>query len=308
MEQLIAAGLPYPLPRLNITPTYPYLGLTPDAYGQIITDTARVYRHPLEALAGFPSLRTFEKGFVFVSVQGKVNFQGQDFYEINHGEFVAAEAMEEFRPSTFQGMFFSAPLPGPVGWLIGNVQPSAVPGQPPDPNAAWAGQYQPFQVHGVQRVGDWNWYLIGPGQWVEQRNVALVQPFAPPGTDGNLIAVDTYEQSLGVYQNGQLLFATLVSSGSRYFPTRPGTFKVWARLNHGRMTGAYRRDRSDYYFLEDVPWILYYDGDRALHGAYWHNHFGVRGSHGCVNLSPRDARWLYEYASVGATVMVFSSQ
>jgi hypothetical protein len=306
--RLVAAGLPYPLPPLNIEPTYPYLGLTPDAYGRIITDTALVYRHPLEALAGLPPLRTFEKGFVFVSLKGKVTVQGADFYQINPGEFVPAADIDEVQPSGFAGQHFAAPPGTAVGWTITNVQPSAAPGQSPDPAAPFAGRYQPFQVLGVQRVGEWNWYLIGPGQWVEQRTVALVQPAPPPGSDGNVIAVDTYEQTMGVYQNGQLIFATLVSSGSRYFPTRPGTFKVWAKLTHGKMSGAYRPDRSDYYFLEDVPWILYYDGDRALHGAYWHDHFGAKGSHGCVNLSPRDARWLYDYASVGATVVIFNSQ
>jgi L,D-transpeptidase-like protein len=307
-ERLVAAGLPYPLPALTIEPVYPYLGLTPDAYGRIITDTAPVYRHPLEALAGLPPARIFEKGFVFVSLTGKTTVQGATFYEINPGEFVPAEDIEEFQPSGFAGMHFAAPPGTAVGWTITNVQPSAVPGQPPDPNAPFAGRYQYFQVLGAQRVGEWNWYLIGPDQWVEQRNVALVQPAPPPGADGTAIAVDTYEQAMGVYQNGQLIFATLVSSGSRYFPTRPGTFHVWAKLKYGRMTGAYRPDRSDYYFLEDVPWILYYDGDRALHGAYWHDHFGTKGSHGCVNLSPRDARWLYDYASVGTTVVIFSSQ
>jgi lipoprotein-anchoring transpeptidase ErfK/SrfK len=119
--------------------------------------------------------------------------------------------------------------------------------------------------------------------------------------------VDTYEQALGVYQDGRLIFATLVSSGSRYFPTRTGTFQVWAKLDTGQMSGAYFNDRRDYYFLEDVPWILYYDGDRALHGAYWHDNFGMRSSHGCVNLSPRDARWLFDFASVGSTVIIYSS-
>ncbi|MBI4769329.1 MAG: L,D-transpeptidase [Chloroflexi bacterium] len=294
---MVSAGLPYPFPKL----------VTPDAYGRVITDAAAVSRHPLEALAGLPPLRTWEKGFVFVSVKGKVTVQGATFYEINGGEFMRAEDLEEVRPSTFEGLHFATPPGAAVGWIITGVQPSAAPGQPPDPAAPYAGRYQPLQVYGVQRVGEWDWYLIGPGQWVEQRNLALVQPAPPAGTDGNVIAVDTYEQTMGVYQNGQLIFAALVSSGSRYFPTRPGTFKVWARLTHGKMSGAYFPDRRDYYFLEDVPWILYYDGDRALHGAYWHDKFGIRSSHGCVNLSPKDARWLYGFASAGSTVVIFSS-
>jgi lipoprotein-anchoring transpeptidase ErfK/SrfK len=304
----VQAGLSYPLPQLDIQPLYPYLGLTPDAYGRVITGTAPVYGSPFEALAGLPPKRNLEKGFVFVSLKGAVSVAGRAFYLINDGEFMRGEDLDpNVRPSGFQGMHFTAATASAVGWVITRVQPSAAPGQPPDSAAPFAGRYQTIQVLGVQRVGDWNWYLIGPDQWIEQRNLALVQPTPPPGVDGNVIAVDTYEQALGVYQNGQLIFATLVSSGSRYFPTRPGSFKVWAKLRHGKMSGAYLDDRSDYYFLEDVPWILYYDGDRALHGAYWHDKFGIRSSHGCVNLSPQDARWLYDYAGVGATVVIFSS-
>jgi hypothetical protein len=301
------AGVPYPLPVVEITPIAPYRRLTPHAYGRVITDTAPIYRHPLEALAGLPPMRRFETGYVFVSVLGKTILNDEAFYQINPGEYMRAEAVQEALPSGFSGAFFAAPPPAPVGWLINTVQVSAAPGAPPDPAAPYAGRHLFFQVLGVQRVGEWDWYQIAPGQWVEQRNLAIVPPGAPPGAPPDVIAVNTYEQALGVYRGGGLIFATLVSSGSRAFPTRPGTFSVWAKFTYGRMTGAYFEDRRDYYFLEDVPWILYYDGDRALHGAYWHDNFGVKSSHGCVNLSPRDARWLFDFARVGDTVLVYSS-
>lgn len=304
---LVAAGLPSRLPPLEISPISPYHNLTPYSYGHIITDTPPVYRHPLEALAGLPPLYTLEKGFVYVSLMGSVTVSGTTFYEIKPGEFMSGQDLEEVRPSSYAGLNFASPPATAVGWMITDAQLSGAPGQPPSPGMPHAGRYQPIQVFAIQRVGDWNWYEIGPGQWIEQRNVSLVQPAPPPGAGGNSIAVDTYEQSLGVYRNGGLVFATLVSSGSRSFPTRPGVFQIRAKLTHGLMTGAYRDNRSDYYYLEDVPWILYYDGDRALHGAYWHDHFGLRGSHGCVNLSPRDALWLYNFANVGDTVVVFSS-
>ena len=304
---LVAAGLPYRLPPLDIAPLVPYHNLTPYAYGHIITDTPPVYRHPLEALAGLPPLYNFEKGFVYVSLEGTVTVSGTMFYEINPGEFMLASDLEAVHPSSYSGVHFATPPGTAVGWVITQARLTGVPGPPPAPSMPVAGRYQPIQVFATQRVGDWNWYQIGPGQWIEQRNVALVQPAPPAGGGPNSIGVDTYEQTLGVYRNGGLVFATLIASGSRAFPTRPGVFQIRVKLTHGLMTGAYRDDRSDYYYLEDVPWILYYDGDRALHGAYWHDHFGLRGSHGCVNLSPIDSLWLYNFARVGDTVVVFSS-
>ena len=50
------------------------------------------------------------------------------------------------------------------------------------------------------------------------------------------------------------------------------------------------------YSIEDVPWIMYFQGSYALHGAFWHGNFGHNMSHGCVNLSPADARTLFMWS------------
>lgn len=47
--------------------------------------------------------------------------------------------------------------------------------------------------------------------------------------------------------------------------------------------------------LRDVPWIQYFASGYALHGAYWHDVFGVPRSHGCVNLAPIDARIVFRW-------------
>ena len=47
--------------------------------------------------------------------------------------------------------------------------------------------------------------------------------------------------------------------------------------------------------LRDVPWIQYFAAGYALHGAYWHDVFGVARSHGCVNLAPIDARVVFRW-------------
>jgi hypothetical protein len=54
---------------------------------------------------------------------------------------------------------------------------------------------------------------------------------------------------------------------------------------------------EDEYSIEDVPWTMYFQGSYALHAAFWHDRFGNTRSHGCVNLSPIDARWLFEWAT-----------
>jgi len=88
------------------------------------------------------------------------------------------------------------------------------------------------------------------------------------------------------------------------FYTQPGVFQIYQKLDLETMQGAFEADRSDYYYLQDVPWTMYFDQARALHAAYWRTYFGYPQSHGCVNLSPGDANWLYQWAQEGDTVWV----
>jgi lipoprotein-anchoring transpeptidase ErfK/SrfK len=76
---------------------------------------------------------------------------------------------------------------------------------------------------------------------------------------------------------------------------------VWLRFESQTMDGALLG--YDYY-LENVPYVMYFFEDYALHGAYWHNNFGYQMSHGCVNLAPSDAGWLYSWSEYGTVVNV----
>ncbi len=66
----------------------------------------------------------------------------------------------------------------------------------------------------------------------------------------------------------------------------------WANVQKGRHPeyGVTRRRGSANFELRDVPWIQYFAAGYALHGAYWHDVFGIPRSHGCINLAPIDAR------------------
>ena len=157
------------------------------------------------------------------------------------------------------------------------------------------------------------WYLIGPRQWLRQEFVAKFAP-APKPEDmaERWVAVDLFEQTLIAYEGDRPVFATLVSSGLPQWSTNEGGFPIWARLERDSMSGA--TGAPDAYALQAVPWTMYFDGGISLHGAYWHDDFGYRRSHGCVNLSVSDARWLYEWTAETAAeselldqVYVFSS-
>ena len=85
----------------------------------------------------------------------------------------------------------------------------------------------------------------------------------------------------------------------------PGLFQIYKKVEAETMRGSTEADRSDFYYLEDVPWTMYFDQARALHGTFWHNRFGWPQSRGCVNLSPGDANWLFQWAKEGDWVYVW---
>ena len=66
------------------------------------------------------------------------------------------------------------------------------------------------------------------------------------------------------------------------------------------MSGGYA---SEYYYLPGVPWVMYFFQGYAIHGTYWHHNFGKPMSHGCVNLTIEDAKWFYNWAEIGTTVV-----
>ena len=136
----------------------------------------------------------------------------------------------------------------------------------------------------------------------------------PEDVAGHWVAVDLFEQTLIAYEDDRPVFATVVSSGLSDWPTTEGLFKVWARLRKDTMSGA--TGEPDAYYVQNVPWVMYFKGGISLHGTYWHGDFGYRRSHGCVNLSVSDAHWIYDWmleaepdaeGEISNAVYVFSS-
>ncbi|MEO8084974.1 MAG: L,D-transpeptidase family protein, partial [Ardenticatenales bacterium] len=120
---------------------------------------------------------------------------------------------------------------------------------------------------------------------------------AGSGAAGRRIVIDLSDQTLSAYDGGRLANRFIVSSGSPWTPTPIGTYAVYMRLESQRMVGPG-------YDLPGVPFVQYFTGSYAIHGAYWHQRFGIPVSHGCVNLQPGDAAWLWSWSEVGTPVIV----
>lgn len=115
------------------------------------------------------------------------------------------------------------------------------------------------------------------------------------------IEVDLSEQKIRVWDGTNLFLESLVSTGLPGTRTPIGEFRIWVKLRAAKMEGG---SGSGYYYLPNVPYIMYFGNDEVpnykgygLHGTYWHNDFGTPKSHGCVNLPTEIAEQIYYWAT-----------
>lgn len=127
-------------------------------------------------------------------------------------------------------------------------------------------------------------------------------------TSGKLITVDTGKQMLYAWDGGQIVHQTKVSTGMKLTPTVKGSFKIQRKVPIQDMRGPspYKNIYpSGKYHIKDVKHVMYFYQGYAIHAAHWHNNFGVRASHGCVNVPPASAEWLFNWAENGTQIEVF---
>lgn len=295
-----------PLPAVRPDPNLVYVDYN---YAQVVRDNAPIYGSLDDAAAQENPVRRMESGFDFISYIDIAVVNGGRHFQLRSGEWMYGGDLSRLTPPVFQGLELLQTPKRPFGWILNPVETKRTPGYgQEDYTGHHLNRYDVVQVYAIERVDDLDWFLVGPDEWIEQRMIGRVVPAAAPPDgveNGRWIEINLYEQTVSVYEDNELVYATLTSSGLPGWWTRPGLFQIDVKLDADTMRGAFEPDRADFYYLEDVPWTMYFDQSRALHGAYWHNGFGYPRSHGCVNLALGDARWIYEWAQPGDWVYVW---
>jgi hypothetical protein len=302
----LGVNLPYESLRID-HPTYD-LTYVPFLYGEVVSDRAPQFASPEDAAAGKPVMRRMENGFTYISYLDTFIIDEVRVYMIDFGVWMNANDVHRIGTPNFQGVEFRRTPRNPFGWVLQPVETKAMPGYQTinDYTGLWMNRFEITQVYGFETVDEIDWVMIAPGQWIEKRQISIIRPMSrPEGVESHRwLDVNLAEQTIAAYEGSRLVFATVISSGIEPFWTRPGIFPIFEKLDTTPMSGSFTADRSDYYYIEDVPWTMYFDDARALHGAYWHNGYGYPRSHGCVNLSPGDAQWLFNWAQIGDAVFV----
>lgn len=304
ITEMAKLGLTFPERTLPAYKPDPTLTQLPYLYFKLDEDVVPVLSGP----AGGESGQAFQPGFVYVSYVDRVESNGV-YYMLQNGGWIPGKGSRIGEYSRFQGLQFKKTPPNAFAWPLTYYIDKIPVYSAPSYSAALRDRViYPYvdivQVYATQSGDGVEWNMIGPGEWVEARIFATVTPNPTPPegvTTGRWIDVDLAEQTLAVYDNYQLVFATVIASGLEPFWTRPGLFQIYQKKEAETMRN---NDPTDYYYLDNVPWTMYFDKARALHGTYWRTRFGYPQSHGCVNLSVGDAHWLFNWAHEGDFVHV----
>ena len=216
---------------------------------------------------------------------------------------VLARDLKIADPSTFSGRELAAqPVPPDrrAAWSVGH--PAILRERP----AADAPQVRVVEYHATLdidpqpiAVGDQQWFAVPDANafvvaadmnyWIPGPELAEV------AGDELWLDVELGQQTLAIMRGQSPEFVTLISSGAGGTSTPPGLFRIYEKLAVSTMRSG--PNAEDPYYVEGVPWVQYFHRRYALHASYWHDDFGKRRSHGCVNLSPKDAARVYALTS-----------
>jgi hypothetical protein len=295
--------------RVDGEPTLPFIPFQPRRdnpmpyiMGRVVTDEGvPVYRRPPprgEEPDQFID-RRLRTGYFF-TIDKAINIYDRQLYRGIKYWFIPREGTTPVTPPTFEGIEVTANVHLPFLWT---TDPTAKVCPEPLERGASNARCTPLERHhripvsGEQRVQGGLWYQT-EGGFVGAPQVARIDRLAtlPAGLHAGerWIHVDLRNQFAALYEGTDIKFVTLISSGDDQHATPPGTYRVQSK--HVSATMDDEDNMSSAFFIQDVPWVMYFQGGYALHAAFWHDRFGLRTSHGCVNLSPRDARRFFEFA------------
>ncbi|MCH2110576.1 MAG: L,D-transpeptidase [Polyangiaceae bacterium] len=219
---------------------------------------------------------------------------------------VALDRLVPVSPSSFRGLRLDGQIKLPVAFELSQSARSYRFSDQGEPLSRGAVPHRAAQpLSGRQRVhAGSTWVETQGGSWWKKsdslRIVRTPKTWPAWASDGQTwVEVSLSQQVLIAYEGSRPVFVTLVSTGQKGYggsdrssSTIKGVFKIHTKHITANMSGDGGDDEFD---LRDVPWVQYFHEGFALHSAFWHDSFGTARSHGCVNLSPEDAHYLFHW-------------
>jgi hypothetical protein len=300
-EEMLAASPEEPSTARKVALTDPFdddRPLVPGTYGTVRKRGGAVhaFESAADVRAGAGRLLV---GTTSVRATGTLTVDGRRFWRTRQG-LIETKSISRFSPSKFRGVAL-APGDAMPAWVRGRSEPKEPVELRAEPRARArvTGALAPRTVVAIlETSADDRYVRVGDAAWIARADLRIATLAAPPdgtGVDEKWFDIDLDHQVLVAYQGAQPVYATMVSTGKREHRTPTLITRIASKLERATMNSD--ADSDDVYSVADVPWTMYYDKSYALHTSYWHDGFGGPRSHGCINLSPHDARMLYHWSS-----------
>jgi hypothetical protein len=234
------------------------------------------------------------EGAVFIAVDRIVEDGDRRFVRTVRGHYLRESDLKMLEPTSMHGHRFDDDTT-PIAFV--HVETAALHDPVTLAPRGMATRYARFAVRErLERDGK-DWVVGDHGLAIDREHVRiaeLVERHERIPADTKWVHVNLKEQTLVAYEGARPVLATLVSGGTEGFEAPLGVYRVHKK--HVTRTMAGPDPDAGRYEVAEVPWTMYYWGSYALHGAYWHDDFGNVRSHGCTNIPPHDARWLFYWS------------
>jgi hypothetical protein len=278
-------------PQGDEVPVVPPGSITPRAHAFVRTDGTWAYARPADYFQDL-WVESLGRGFGYAIVERR-EVQGTALARTLNNLWIPVSELSFANPSDFHGVEITEARPlESVAWVL---RPNAAMRERPGGRIVERGsRLLPLEVAAIER----DWARLADGRYISLRDIARPTIAPPPSevTGGaRWIDVDLQSQTLVAYSGATPLYATLVSTGRSDHATPRGTFRIWVKLAEDDMDDLERSDVVENYAIQAVPWVQYFSDSVGLHAAFWHESFGRQRSHGCVNLAPIDARWMFAF-------------
>jgi len=209
---------------------------------------------------------------------------------------IPARGLKRFRRSEFRGLELGSGVELPIAWMRKTARPKWRKGASgfERTSESWPVKTFVALTGRDERAGQQRFLETRePGVYIEKSDASVVEarpkpPWEVKGT-GKWIHVRVTRGTLTLYEGPKPVFTTLMSPG-KMNATPYGRYFVESKHHYSTMS----TEKSDFW-IADVPWTIYFKRPYAIHASYWHEDFGQRKSGGCVNLSPIDAKRVFDW-------------
>ncbi|MCH9686874.1 MAG: L,D-transpeptidase [Deltaproteobacteria bacterium] len=250
-----------------------------------------------------PETPWLEKGF-FVSLGTKVRDAGKTWWYTSRGGYVDTSHAYQYQTKDFHGVELGTEASFPFGYAMVKSAKQYELGTDGKLTVTGSLERRTFVDLTEEIEIDGKAYMMTvDGSLLRKKDLRLAEPQPlPEGIEPweGWIDVSLGKQMLIAYEGDRPVYVTLVSTGKKGtveepFDTPAGRYRIRSKHVSSTMDGPTVNEGN--YSIQDVPWAMFFEGSYALHGAFWHNSFGRVRSHGCVNLGPSDARWLFSWTT-----------